>query len=241
MLLYSPCSSEKQPLCLKETNNCFEKLCVKKCPCLDKSEKEFSCGYFLLSSLSGLLAVAPVVVIFIAFSSLPIPVGELAVYIENLTQIIFVLPAVLGWYKLLQIKESDTSRFLKELVNIFNQRNKDLKSDGNKRAHLPKQGRNGGISASDSAADGMEDQHGDGRNGGGTDHNRGSQPGISGSGYGSTGNSKANGRSDVNVAENGSSIYNSRDNPSDAFDEYEKSGSITGELFSVVVHNLEKS
>ena len=86
----------------------------------DHSINEFNCCYFISTLILGLvLVVCPVIAAFVAFLRLPIPVLELADYIENITQIVFVLAAVLVSYKVLQINESDVSRFLKELINAF--------------------------------------------------------------------------------------------------------------------------
>ena len=136
----------------QEGNN--EKNCVnfwQRLTSNNKNEKEFNICYFILAFFVGLPAVDPVIAIFIAFLSLPIPVLELAVYMENITQIIFVLAAVLVSYKVLQIKESDISRFLKQLVESFREKQKKNHQVGDK----SEDGDNGGHN--ENGEDGEED------------------------------------------------------------------------------------
>ena len=143
-------------------------------------ENDFNCGYFVLIFLVGLPAVLPVIAIYFALSSLPIPVMEIAVYVENITQIVFVLAAVLVSYKVLEIKESDTKRFLNELVYKF----KELRSGGHKRDHSPKHGRN--CASADGNTGDQPGNSADGNTGdqpgNSADGNTGDQPGNSADG-----------------------------------------------------------
>ncbi len=124
-----------------------------------KEIKEFlykheSCCVFgttnILSFIIGIFITALPVMTVTAFWSLPIPALELAVYLENILEIILVFAASLISYKIFSFKQSDAYKFLKKFNECFKDSN-DTSQAASLRPHSD--GTNERSSVSDKASD----------------------------------------------------------------------------------------
>ena len=95
---------------------------------IDEVTNEINMLPFIISYPFGLiLFVAPLAIFLSAFTLLPIPVIELASYLENIIQVVLVLLAVLISYKLISFKDSDTVRFMKKFRKSYSEEQVDNK------------------------------------------------------------------------------------------------------------------
>ena len=84
----------------------------------------------------------PVIIVMLAFSSIPIPVIELANYLKDIVQILLVLLASLISYRILSLKDSDMVRFLKKMVKNYSKKEEDKAISEESRQNTPSEGNN---------------------------------------------------------------------------------------------------